>query len=74
MKYISLLSLLFVSYKYVNAYSDCNGCSVVTVEDGVEWGVENNDWCIGKLTNNYNNKNNKNIMYMKNIYMYIMTH
>jgi len=46
MKYLSLLSLLFVSYKYVNAYSDCNGCNVITVEEGYEWGVENNDWCI----------------------------
>jgi len=46
MKYLSLLSLLFVSYKYVNAYSDCNGCNVILEEDGVQWGAENNDWCI----------------------------
>jgi hypothetical protein len=45
MKFISVLSLLFIGYKYVQADS-CSTCRVVTVEDGVYWGVENNDWCI----------------------------
>jgi len=44
MKFISVLSLLFIGYKYVQADS-CSTCRVVTVEDGVYWGVENNDWC-----------------------------
>jgi len=45
MKYLSLLPLLFLS---VRAYSDCKNCRVVTIEEGVSWGVEDNDWCIIK--------------------------
>jgi len=48
MKFTTVLSLLFIGYEYVHAYSDCKNCRVVTVEDGISWGVENNDWCISK--------------------------
>jgi enterochelin esterase-like enzyme len=46
MKYFnSLLLLLGMSSSLVHAYEDCEGCYVVTEEDGIKWGVENNDWC-----------------------------
>ena len=34
-----------MSSSLVHAYEDCEGCYVVTEEDGIKWGVENNDWC-----------------------------
>jgi len=46
MKFTTVLSLLFLGYEYVQAYSDCRNCRIVTVEDGIKWGVENDDWCI----------------------------
>jgi len=59
MKNIVKLSLLFLSYEYVHAYSNCKGCRIITVEDGVNWGVENNDWCIVPSTCNKNDEKNK---------------
>ncbi|KAG4088122.1 Arabinanase/levansucrase/invertase [Neocallimastix lanati (nom. inval.)] len=49
MKYNNILSLLLLtSYKFVNAYNDCavGNCLVITVEDGISWGAEKNEWCI----------------------------
>ncbi|KAG4102069.1 hypothetical protein H8356DRAFT_1653640 [Neocallimastix lanati (nom. inval.)] len=47
MKLIPILSsLLFIGSEYVQALSNCSTCRAVTVEDGISWGVENNDWCI----------------------------
>jgi hypothetical protein len=47
MKFLTALSLLFASYGVVNAYSNCtHTCNVIVTEDGVEWGAENQDWCI----------------------------
>eukprot|EP00833_Pecoramyces_ruminatium_P018669 jgi/Orpsp1_1/1192701/evm.model.d7180000095272.1 len=47
MKYInSFLLLLGMSSSLVHAYDECRGCNSVYVEDGVKWGVENNDWCL----------------------------
>jgi len=46
MKFISVLSLLLLSYKSVQAYSECSTCNIITFEEGINWGVENNDWCI----------------------------
>jgi enterochelin esterase-like enzyme len=47
MKYLSSLFLLLgMSSSFVHAYDECQGCAVVYVEDGVKWGVENNDWCL----------------------------
>ncbi|ORX41759.1 hypothetical protein BCR36DRAFT_310078 [Piromyces finnis] len=57
MKFSNILSLLFVGYEAVHAYSDCKNCRVVTVEDGVSWGVENNDWCVSKFKSSICNKN-----------------
>ena len=46
MKLIPILSsLLFIGSEYVQALSNCSTCRAVTVEDGISWGVENNDWC-----------------------------
>ncbi|ORX49649.1 alpha/beta-hydrolase [Piromyces finnis] len=45
MKYIASL-LLLAGISAVKAYDYCNACGVVLEEDGVKWGVENNDWCI----------------------------
>jgi len=42
----SLLLLVGMGSTFVHAYEDCNGCAIVSVEDGVEWGVENDDWCV----------------------------
>ncbi|ORX76759.1 Arabinanase/levansucrase/invertase [Anaeromyces robustus] len=65
MKFITALSLLIVGYGSVHAYSNCNStCRVVTVEDGVSWGVENNDWCIIKPSLcNTSDPNNKCFSY-----------
>ncbi|ORX75387.1 Arabinanase/levansucrase/invertase [Anaeromyces robustus] len=47
MKFLTALSLLFASYGVANAYNNCtHTCRVLVTEDGVEWGAENNDWCI----------------------------
>jgi hypothetical protein len=35
-----------LGYGFVQAYDNCSTCRVVTVEDGIQWGVENNDWCV----------------------------
>ncbi|ORX80546.1 alpha/beta-hydrolase [Anaeromyces robustus] len=59
MKFIPLLSLLFVSYRAVNAYSNCQGCRVILEENGVKWGVENNDWCIVSSSCNKNDPENQ---------------
>jgi len=57
MRYNNILSLLLLtSFKYVNAYSDCTNCKVITVEDGVKWGAQNNEWCISKFIMKYNTK------------------
>jgi len=48
MKFLLALSLLFINYQRVRAYSDCQGCHVISVEEGYEWGIENDDWCISK--------------------------
>jgi len=45
MKFRSILTLSFLGYGFVQAYDNCSTCRVVTVEDGIQWGVENNDWC-----------------------------
>ena len=51
MKSISLLSLLLIGFKYVQAgvyvdgYSTCKTCKIVTIEDGINWGIEKNNWC-----------------------------
>ncbi|OUM65302.1 hypothetical protein PIROE2DRAFT_60100 [Piromyces sp. E2] len=45
MKYIDLLLLFLLSYEFVQAYNRCTTCRIVTVEDYIYWGVENNDWC-----------------------------
>jgi enterochelin esterase-like enzyme len=45
MKYLSSL-LLLAGLTVVRAYDECYGCGVVTTEDGIKWGVENNEWCI----------------------------
>eukprot|EP00833_Pecoramyces_ruminatium_P014383 jgi/Orpsp1_1/1188415/evm.model.d7180000064644.1 len=42
----SILLIAGISLGYVKAYPNCSGCRVVVTEDGVKWGVENNDWCI----------------------------
>jgi len=52
MKYNNILSLLLLtSYKFVNAYNDCavGNCLVITVEDGISWGAEKNEWCISRF-------------------------
>eukprot|EP00833_Pecoramyces_ruminatium_P014268 jgi/Orpsp1_1/1188300/evm.model.d7180000063732.1 len=47
MKYLnSLLLVLGMSSSLVHAYDDCKGCNSVYEEDGVKWGVENDDWCL----------------------------
>jgi enterochelin esterase-like enzyme len=55
----SILLVVGLSYKLVNAYSNCYGCQVVTEEDGYKWGVENNDWCIINGNCDKNDANNK---------------
>jgi len=49
MKYLSFLSILAaLSAKFVSAeieYDDCKTCSVYYYEDGVKWGIENEQWC-----------------------------
>jgi len=45
MKFISVLSLLLLNYKSVQAYSECSTCNIIAFEEGINWGVENNDWC-----------------------------
>jgi len=49
MKYLSFLSILAaLSTKFVSAeieYDDCKTCSVYYYEDGVKWGIENEQWC-----------------------------
>ncbi|KAG4085966.1 alpha/beta-hydrolase [Neocallimastix lanati (nom. inval.)] len=59
MKYLSsLLFLIGISSKLVHAYSECRGCAVYYVEDGVNWGVENDDWCLipSRCENNGSNQ------------------
>jgi len=51
MKSLLVLSLLFVCYQKVRTYSDCHGCNVISVEEGYEWGIENDDWCIIQESN-----------------------
>jgi len=47
MKNLSILSLIAgLSASLVYAYDECSTCKVYYVEDGVQWGVENKDWCI----------------------------
>jgi len=46
MKALSILPLLFLSYKSVNAYISCSTCEVVSTNGGVNWGKENDTWCI----------------------------
>jgi len=55
MKLISLLPLL--SLAYAAQYKNCNGCTVVSTENGVNWGVENKNWCI--INDSLCNKNNE---------------
>jgi len=46
MKNLSILSLIAgLSASLVYAYDECSTCKVYYVEDGVQWGVENKDWC-----------------------------
>ncbi|OUM61765.1 carbohydrate esterase family 1 protein [Piromyces sp. E2] len=54
MKYLASL-LLLVGISVVRAYEECYACGIVTVEDDIKWGVEDNDWCIiGSKCNNSN--------------------
>jgi len=48
MKYLSsLLLIASLGSSLVHAYDECKQtCNNVYEEDGVKWGVENNDWCI----------------------------
>jgi len=52
MKSILLLSIFFISYEYVHAlskylpgYRTCKTCRVITVDDEIHWGIENDEWC-----------------------------
>ncbi|ORX84141.1 alpha/beta-hydrolase [Anaeromyces robustus] len=47
MKFLSSLLLLTgLSSTLVHAYDECKSCLTYYIEDGVKWGVENNDWCL----------------------------
>jgi len=61
MKYLSSL-LLLAGLTVVRAYDECYGCGVVTTEDGIKWGVENNEWC-----STYS-KNKKKLILKKNFF------
>ncbi|ORX49651.1 alpha/beta-hydrolase [Piromyces finnis] len=45
MKFLLLFSLILAGVNFVHAYQECYGCNVVMEENGVKWGVENNQWC-----------------------------